>query len=109
MDPLKFETKRRQIEARVTSGEGTLPAADREALLGGAVKGPLAPLAEKLERYSHRITDEDFQALRAAGFSDAQLFEACVSSVLGSASRRCAAGLAAFDAFADAPDDSAGR
>jgi hypothetical protein len=99
MDGLKFEAQRAAMEARATRGPGRLPVAEREALAAGAAgSGPLAAFGGKLEQRSFRVTDEDFEELRAAGFTDPQLFEVCVTASLGAAARRYTAGLAAFDA-----------
>lgn len=60
----------------------------REAAARGDLEGPAAPFTRKVRGASHQMTDEDFAALKAAGFTEEQVFELTVSAALGAANER---------------------
>jgi alkylhydroperoxidase family enzyme len=66
-------------------------AADRD------VPDALAAFSAKVHRHAYRVTDEDVAALRAAGYSEDQIFEAVISAALGASQRRLDAALAAMN------------
>lgn len=72
---------RRAIEARAASFAGG-PVAPVE------LPPPLMAYVDKVAQFAYRVEDEDVQALREAGFSDAAIFEATVSAAIGTASSR---------------------
>ena len=49
---------------------------DAEAFSDDAAVRAFLPLAEKITRHAHRVTDEDVEALRRAGWDDEQILEA---------------------------------
>ena len=57
----------------------------------------LQPLAGKVAAEPTGITDGDFDAARAAGFTDDQIFEVVVAAAVGEAARRYDSALAALD------------
>jgi len=65
---------------------------------GGAAELPddLRPYVEKVARNAYKVTDEDVDALRAAGYSDDAVFELTLAAALGAARMRLDAGLDAM-------------
>lgn len=81
----------------VLSGPGSLPSQVRTAAAGGEdVPGPLAPYVRKVAVHAYRVTDGDIEALRAAGYSEDQIFELTISVALGAGRVRLEAGLSAL-------------
>jgi hypothetical protein len=81
------------VEA-VLAGPGTLdPSIRRAAAEGTDVPAALRGYLDKVARHAYKVTDEDVEALRAAGYSEDQIFEATVSCALGACMRRLEAGL----------------
>lgn len=99
-----------RLRASVLQGRGeTRPelrqaAVARAAELAGDPAAPPAPaLPENLRDYvdavslhAHRITDEDVQALRRAGYSEDAVFEVSLSVAVGAGLARLERGLAAL-------------
>ena len=57
---------------------------------------PLQTLIGKVATRPTQITDADFDAAKAAGFSEDQLFELVISAAVGQSTRLYEAGLAAL-------------
>ena len=53
-------------------------------------------LVEKIAERPWTVTDEDFARLRAAGYSEGQLYEVTLAAALGAGLRRFDAGLRAL-------------
>ena len=88
----------RRLADAVLAGPGTLdPSVRRAAAEGADVPEPLRDYLDKVARHAYKVTDEDVEALRAAGYSEDQIFEATVSSALGACLRRLEVGLGAID------------
>ena len=84
---------------RVLTGEGETTAGERRtAFENEGVPAPARALLDKVTRHPYRVTDEDVAAVKAAGFSEDQVFELVIAAALGQASRQCEAALAALDA-----------
>ncbi|TCC56955.1 hypothetical protein E0H73_31165 [Kribbella pittospori] len=82
---------------RVLTGEGTASAEDRARAFGNAdVPAPLQALIGKVATTPSQVTDADFAAAKAAGFSEDQLFELVVCAAVGQSTRQYEAGLAAL-------------
>ena len=83
----------------VLEGPGTLDATTRRSAAAQAADVPetLRGYVDKVARNAYKVTDEDVEALRAAGWSEDQIFEATVSCALGAGLRRLEAGLRAID------------
>ncbi|MFI6830919.1 hypothetical protein ACIBG5_27725 [Kribbella sp. NPDC050241] len=82
---------------RVLTGEGTASAEDRARAFGNAdVPLPLQALIGKVAMTPSQVTDADFAAAKAAGFSEDQLFELVVCAAVGQSTRQYEAGLAAL-------------
>jgi alkylhydroperoxidase family enzyme len=56
----------------------------------------LEPYLDAVRRHPYRIGDGDVEALKAAGFSEDELFEHTVSAAVGAGLSRLRAGLAAL-------------
>src|SRR2546422_9978138 len=98
----------RLVEA-VLAGPGTLdPDIRRAAAEGGDVPEALRGYLDKVARHAYKVTDEDVEGLRAAGYSEDQIFEATVRCALGACMRRLEAGLSAIEK-GTWEADSAGR
>ena len=112
----RYAGKLQRLQRALLHGAGTLDAAARQALAaagndtgndtanaaGGAEAVPesLASFTDKVTRHAYKVTDEDIQALRAAGYSEDQIFEATLSIAFGAALHRLKAGLSALDGAA---------
>jgi alkylhydroperoxidase family enzyme len=75
-----------KVEAMLSAflGEtGALARDERQAIVGGGeVPAGLRAYVDKVARHAYRVTDEDFAALRAAGYTDDQIFEATIAAAL---------------------------
>jgi alkylhydroperoxidase family enzyme len=79
-------TKLRALRDRVgAAGRGRSPDA------------PLTAYLDKVGRRAHAITDEEVQALLAAGHSEDEIFEATLSVAMSTAIAQTEAGLAALE------------
>jgi hypothetical protein len=67
-----------------------------KAFDGRDLPEPLSTLLDKVARRSFQITDADFAAALAAGFTEDQLFELVICAAVGESSRLYQAGLAAL-------------
>lgn len=89
---------------RILIGDGRLTLSTRKAAFEVAgLAGPLATLVDKVALAASQITDADFAAVKAAGVSEDQLFEAVVCAAVGQALRQYDAAYAALNA-ADGKD-----
>ncbi|MEV6325941.1 hypothetical protein AB0M45_32960 [Nocardia sp. NPDC051787] len=82
---------------RVLNGKGRASADQRaRAFRNADVPPPLHVLIDKVAMRPTQVTDADFAAAKAAGFSEDQLFELVVSAAVGQSARLYEAGLAAL-------------
>lgn len=82
------------IVTAVVERPGQLAPALRRAAQEGRDEGlpaPLAALAQKIRSQAATITDADVANLRAAGYSEDQLFELTVATALGQSAQRLGA------------------
>lgn len=113
------------LMAEVLEDPGTLDPATRRAAARNtpAAEGPEAgttggaptvsgkavrELAEKIHGGAWRVTDEDIAAVRKAGLSEDQVFEAVVASSLGAAKKRFDVAMAALAAAGSAGKSAVG-
>jgi hypothetical protein len=81
----------------VLNGEGQASREQRAGAFGNAgLPGPAGALAGKVAARPTRVTDADFAAARAAGYSEDQLFELVIAAAVGQSARMYDAGLAAL-------------
>jgi alkylhydroperoxidase family enzyme len=104
------DTKRaahRALVDRILNGAGqTSPEQRARAFDNADVPPPLHALIDKVATRPTQVTDADFDAAKAAGFSEDQLFELVVSAAVGQSTRLYEAGLAAL---AEATGDGKGE
>jgi alkylhydroperoxidase family enzyme len=94
------DTKRaahRALVDRVLNGEGRTSAEQRARAFSNAdMPTPLGTLISKVATRPAQVTDADFAATKAAGFTEDQLFELVISAAVGQSARLYEAGLAAL-------------
>jgi len=96
------------VKSAVLEQPGTVPPALRQAAsLNQSADLPeaLRAYVDAVERHAYKLTDEDIEALKQAGYSEDQLFEITVAAALGAGLRRLEAGLAPLSAADRAPAD----
>jgi hypothetical protein len=87
----------RALEDRIRSGAGRASPQQRAAALRNAgLPQPLDGLLAKVATRPTQVTDADFAAARAAGFSEDELFELVTCAAVGQSARQYDAGLAAL-------------
>ena len=96
----------RALEDRILDGEGRASPEQRARAFGNAgLSPPLDGLLGKVATRPTQVTDADFAAARAAGFSEDELFELVICAAVGQSARLYDAGLAALaDAVAGEED-----
>ena len=92
----------RALVDRVLTQEGRASAELRASAFNNAdVATPLQALIGKVANRPTQVTDSDFAAAKASGFSEDQLFELVVCAAVGQSARLYEAGLAALSEAAD--------
>ena len=81
---------RRAIEAYVVE------LASHPAARAGDIPTELEPYVKKVALHAYKVTDEDIEALKKAGYSEEALFEITMSAALGAGRARLQRGLAAL-------------
>ena len=99
----------RALQDRILNGAGSASPEQRARAFGNAgLPQPLDGLAGKVATRPTQVTDADFAAARAAGFTEDELFELVICAAVGQSARLYDAGLAALaDAVADEEADDA--
>ncbi len=93
----RFASKIERLRSAVLEGSGELdPEVRGAAYAGEGVPEPFALYLDKIARHAYKVTDGDVEALRAAGYSEDEIFEATVSAALGAGLRRLEIGLGAI-------------
>ena len=108
-DEDKKRAAHRALVDRVLNGEGRASAEQRASAFSNSdVPPPLHELISKVATRPAQVTDADFAAAKAAGFSEDQIFELVISAAVGQSDRLYEAGLAALaEATANGGPDSA--
>jgi hypothetical protein len=97
--------ERAAMIARILEGDGEASREQRRAAFhNDAVEMSLQKLVSKIGERASDVSDGDIAAVRAAGFSEDQLFEVCVCAAVGQATRQLDSALAALDAAGGAKD-----
>jgi hypothetical protein len=87
----------RALVDRVLNGDGRAPAQQRgQAFRNDGLPPPVDTLVDKVVSRPAQVTDADFAAAKASGFSEDQLFELVVCAAVGQSERLYEAGLAAL-------------
>ena len=96
----------RALQDRVVNGEGRASAGLRaRAFSNAGLSPPLDGLLGKVATRPAQVTEADFAAARASGFSEDQLFELVICAAVGVSARLYDAGLTALaDAVAGEED-----
>jgi hypothetical protein len=85
-----------------------LPEQRASAFGNDGLSPPLNALVDKIATRPAQVTDADFAAAKAAGYTEDQLFELVICAAVGQSARMYDAGLAALaDATADGGPDNA--
>jgi hypothetical protein len=93
----KKQAAHRALVNRVLHGAGQAPAELRARAFSNAdLPAPLQALIGKVLTSPARVTDADFAAATASGFSEDQLFELVIAAAVGQSARLYDAGLAAL-------------
>lgn len=89
---------RRALISRILEEDASAPRTLRHAAFENVrLTEPLNCLVEKVAKHADRVTDDDFAAAKAAGYTEEQLFELVVSAAVGEATRQYENALAALD------------
>lgn len=87
----------RALVDRVLTGDGKASAEQRARAFGNdGLAPPLDALIDKVANRPAQVTDADFAAAKASGFSEDQLFELVICAAVGQSTRLYEAGLAAL-------------
>jgi len=87
----------RDMEQRVLTGPGLAPPELRaQAFANRDLPQALASLLDKVAKRSFQVTDDDFAAALATGFTEDQLFELVICAAVGESGRLYQAGLSAL-------------
>jgi alkylhydroperoxidase family enzyme len=83
----------------------TSPVVRRAVAFGPGTQVPeaLRSYADKVALHAYRVTDEDVDALKRAGYTEDQIFEVTAAAAVGAAVRRLERGLAILDESRAAP------
>ncbi|WP_405136343.1 hypothetical protein [Nocardia sp. NBC_01388] len=93
----KKKSAHRALVERVLSGKGSASPEERaRAFHNAGVPLSLHALINKVAANPTQVTDADFAAATAAGFSEDQLFELVISAAVGRSARLYDTGLAAL-------------
>lgn len=93
----KKRAARRALEDRILNGEGRASPDQRARAFDHAdLPLPLQGLLDKVVARPAQVTEADFAAARAAGFTEDQLFELVVCAAVGQSARMYDTGLAAL-------------
>ncbi|NVI90588.1 hypothetical protein [Actinomadura sp. BRA 177] len=87
----------RELVDRVLQGEGRASVEQRARAFGNeGLSSPLDVLIGKVVGGAAQVTETDLAAVKAAGYSEDQVFELVVCAAVGQSDRLYAAGLAAL-------------
>ncbi len=101
----RYDDMVRRLREAVLRGEGDTGTPVRAAIearaagrggVAGGVPEPVMAFVDRVARHAYRVTDEDIEALRSAGYGEDAIFEIIVSAALGAASARLERGLSAL-------------
>jgi hypothetical protein len=96
-DADKKRAAHRALVDRILNGGGKASAQQRASAFGNAdLTPPLHALTGKVATRPGQVTEADFAAAKAAGFTEDQLFELVICAAVGQSARLYEAGLAAL-------------
>ena len=102
----KKRAAHKALEDRILKGEGRASPDQRARAFNNAgLPEPLQALLGKVATRPAQVTQADFAAAKASGFSEDQLFELVICAAVGQSTRQYEAGLAALaEAIANGED-----
>jgi len=78
-----------ELKQRVLEGPGHADSSLRRAAFDGTnLPSDLESYVTKVREHAYKVTDEDVEALRQAGYTEDQIFEITVAAALGAGYRR---------------------
>jgi hypothetical protein len=86
------------LRMAVLESPGQTSSEIRTAASKGSLPEPMGEYVAKVRDQSYRITDNDIDALQAAGHSEDEIFEITVAAAVGAAFRSLDAGMRAMRA-----------
>ena len=92
-----YSAKIARLQTAALEQPGELSPAERRGCAEGDPPARLAGYVDKVRRQAYRLTDEDFEALRRAGCSEEEIFEATVCAAVGAGLGRLEKGLALLE------------
>lgn len=96
----------RALEDRILNGKGRASPEQRARAFGNAgLTEPLNGLVGKVATSPAQVTDADFAAARAAGFTEDEIFELVICAAVGQSARLYDAGLAALSGTVAGEED----
>jgi hypothetical protein len=96
----------RALQDRILNGAGRASPEQRARAFGNdGLSPPLDGLLGKVATRPTQVTDADFAAARAAGFTEDELFELVICAAVGQSARQYDAGLAALADAAAGQED----
>lgn len=102
-DEDKMRAAHKALTDRVLNGEGRASVEQRAHAFGNdGLPPPLDTLIGKVAGRPVQVTDADYAAAKASGYTEDQLFELVICAAVGQSTRQYQAGLAALaEAIAD--------
>jgi alkylhydroperoxidase family enzyme len=76
-----------------TRYDGPIARLREAARPGRPVPAAMTAYIDKVQRHAYKVTDRDFEELKAAGFSEDEIFEHTVSAAVAAGLARLEAGL----------------
>jgi alkylhydroperoxidase family enzyme len=93
----KKRTAQRALKDRILKGDGRASPDQRVRAFNNAdLPEPLHALLDKVATRPTQVTEADFVATRASGFSEDEIFELVICAAVGQSTRQYEAGLAAL-------------
>ena len=101
MPPLPAEDKKRTaqraLKDRILNGDGSASPGQRVRAFNNAdLPEPLHAFLDKVATRPTQVTEADFAATRASGFSEDEIFELVICAAVGQSTRQYEAGLTAL-------------
>lgn len=95
--PQNHQARADALRAAVLDSDGHTDRSVRAAAAGGGeLPEPLRGYVDKVRRHAYKVTAGDVAALKAAGYTEDQIFELTASAAVGAGMARLEAGLAAI-------------
>jgi hypothetical protein len=104
----EIEKARKALVTRILEGEGKASLSDRRAAFDNReAAGPLSNLVGKVAEHAYQVTDGDMNSVRAASFSEDQIFEIVVCAAVGQATHQYDTAFAALQAATERSEHAA--